>query len=266
MVRNPAVAGQFYSGNKEQLIAELDGMMPDTVAKIDAIAAVVPHAGYMYSGRVAGEVYARLEPKETYIILSPNHTGRGVRFASSSDAWGTPLGEVQIDMDILSAMTKASSLIQDDPEAHAFEHSVEVQIPFIQKTAPGSKIVPITLQYGSLEDLREVAAAISAAVKASDKKVMLLSSSDMTHYESRKMAEEKDKKAIEAVLALTPDKLIEVVEGNNITMCGYVPTAIMLMAAKELGAKKAELVKYADSGEVTGDIEEVVGYAGIIIS
>ena len=265
MARSAAVAGQFYPGSEKALTEELDEMIPEVGERIDAIGAVSPHAGYMYSGRVAGEVYARIKPRKTFIVLSPNHTGYGARFALSLESWETPLGKIDIDTSLAEAVLAKTNLIESDTTAHAFEHSVEVQLPFVQRIAPQAKIIPITVQHGSLAELKEVAEAVSSSVREVKSEAVIIASSDMTHYESRKSAKEKDKKAIDAVLELDAEKLMKVVESNNISMCGYIPSAIMLMAAKELGAKKAELIKYTDSGEVTGDTLQVVGYAGIIV-
>lgn len=265
MTRDPAVAGQFYPGDKESLLEELEEMLSPQGERIDAVGAVVPHAGYMYSGRVAGEVYSKLKPKDTYIILSPNHTGYGTRFASSSEKWSTPLGEVDIDEELLSLIVRAAPIIKEDASAHVFEHSAEVQVPFVQKTSPGAKIVPLCVQTGSMEEFEEIAEAISSGVEKTGREAIIIASRDMTHYESRKSAKDKDKKAIEAVLELDAKKLLETVEANNITMCGCVPAAIMIIAAKKMGAKHGELVRYSDSGDVTGDTQQVVGYAGIII-
>jgi len=265
MVRIPAVAGQFYPDDKEELLKDLEAMIPDCSSKIDAIGVVVPHAGYIFSGAVAGEVYAKLAPKSTYVILSPNHTGYGGRFASSAEPWSTPLGVIDTDKDLLAAITRNTDLVRGDPAAHIAEHSIEVQLPFIQKTSPKAKIVPITVRHGNLSELREVADALVSAVGESDSDTLIVASSDMTHYESREVAKKKDKMAIQEVLDLDAEGLLDVVEKNNITMCGYIPTAIMLICAKKMNAKKCELVKYTDSGDVTGDTAQVVGYAGIII-
>ena len=266
MVRVPAVAGQFYRADKEGLSKDLDNMIPADCEKVDAIAAVAPHAGYMCSGDVAGEVYARLKPKSTYIILSPNHTGYGSCFSASREPWETPLGEAEIDEDVLNAIEAQTSLIEEDPVAHKYEHSVEVQIPFIQKIAPQARVVPLTVSHGRMNEYVEVADAIYSAVKGTGADVTVISSSDMTHYESRAAAQEKDKLAIQKILDIDAEGLLDVVEKNGISMCGSIPTAIMLIYAKKMGAKKSVLVKYSDSGEVTGDTLQVVGYAGIIVS
>jgi len=266
MVRAAVVAGQFYPGDKDNLEKELNFLVPDIKSKIKAIGAIVPHAGYMYSGAVAGEVYARLAPGSTYLIISPNHTGYGKRFALSNEPWETPLGNVAINVDLLKNIRDGSRLIEEDPEAHIAEHSIEVQLPFIKKTAPSADVVPLTVQVGEIEELKEISEAIVLAIKTSGRDVVIISSSDMTHYESRETAEKKDKFAIDEILDLNAKNLLSVVEEKNISMCGYIPTAIMLFCAKKLGAKYAELVKYSDSGDVTGDIRQVVGYAGIVVS
>ncbi len=265
MVREAAVAGQFYAGDKGSLLKQLEAMIPDRPEKIDAVGAVAPHAGYIYSGAVAGEVYAKIKPKSTYIILSPNHTGYGDRFAALSEAWQTPLGVVDVDTDLLAAVMRNTDLVTESPDAHIYEHSIEVQLPFIQRTSPEARIVPITVRDGHLPELREVADTIASAVKETGRDAVIIASSDMTHYESRKAAKEKDKKAIQKIIDLDPEGLLSVVEGSNISMCGYIPTAIMLMCANKMNAKKGELVKYADSGDVTGDTVQVVGYAGIVV-
>ena len=265
MVRSPAVAGQFYPADEESLLRDLEEMIPQKKKQIDAIGAVSPHAGYIYSGKVAGEVYARLKPKDTYIILSPNHTGLGARFAASSERWRTPLGDVDIDSKLLEAIASKTELIKEDAQAHLLEHSAEVQVPFIQKTSPGAKIVPLAVQFGSFDELNNIADAIVSGLNDTGRRVTIIASSDMTHYESRQEAEEKDKKAIRAVLDLDARGLLETVAENKISMCGCIPAAIMLMCASKMGAKNSELIKYSDSGDVTGDTEQVVGYAGIIV-
>ena len=265
MVRNPVVAGQFYPGSRDELTRELDKMIPVCPDKIGAVGVVVPHAGYVFSGQVAGEVYAKVEPRNTYLILSPNHTGYGSRFAASGEPWETPLGMVDIDKDFLAAVMRRTELVTEDALAHVAEHSIEVQLPFIQRTSPGAKIVPITVQRGDFSELNEVADALVFAAGERENEVLIVASSDMTHYESREDAGKKDEAAIRKVLELDAEGLMEVVEREDITMCGYIPVAIMLMCAKRMNAKKSELVKYSDSGDVTGDTAQVVGYAGIIV-
>jgi len=266
MVREPVVAGRFYSADRDDLLAELKALVPETEPKIDACGIMVPHAGYMYSGHTAGAVYGGIIPKDTYIIFGPNHTARGSDFAYSSDLWQTPLGELSPDTELFKNIITRTDLIAEDSAAHSFEHSIEVQLPFIQRTAPGAKIVPIAARDGDISDLREIAGAVSSAVKEAGRDVVIVASSDMTHYESREDAGRKDKKAIQKILDLDAEGLLEVVEKNRISMCGYISTVIMMLTVKELGARKGKLIKYTDSGEAAGDTRQVVGYAGIVVS
>lgn len=266
MVRYPAVAGQFYSKEEDVLKNEIDGFLSKCDGRTRTIGAIVPHAGYMYSGSAAGETYAKIGVKDTYVIIGPNHTGNGPVFASSNESWKTPLGAFDIDRGLLNTIKQYDGSVEDDRSAHVNEHSIEVQLPFIKRIAPSSKIVPIAVKTASKEEISKVSEAIYYAAKESGKDVVIIASSDMTHYESRSIARMKDELAIQKILAFDPEGLIDVVEENNISMCGYIPVAIMLMCAKKLGAKKAELVKYTDSGYTTGETDNVVGYAGIVIS
>jgi MEMO1 family protein len=267
LVREPVVAGQFYPADPKRLVRDIDKLIssvPDK-DKIGVVGAVSPHAGYMYSGGVAGEVYSRIMPKNTYVILGPNHTGYGGRFSMSLEAWRTPLGQVDVNMDLAEAIREECPLIREDTAAHAMEHSIEVQLPFIQRISPEAKVVPLTVRHGGFDEISQVGSAIAAAVRSTGADAVIIASSDMTHYEPRVSASAKDRKAIEKMLSLDAEGLIETVEYDNISMCGYVPAAIMIVAAKLLGAKNAELVRYCDSGDVTGETNEVVGYAGMVV-
>ena len=264
-MRLPVVAGQFYPGTKNALLHDLETLMLLGKCKKDVIGIISPHAGYMFSGAVAGEVYSSIVPKSTYIILGPNHTGKGSRIASSKESWSTPLGEVAVDIELLDSIMNKTTLLVEDKIAHTFEHSVEVQLPFIQKISPEARIVPISIKSGSLQEYEDLAGALIATIKQESTQAMIVASTDMTHYESRKIAKYKDQKAIDEIFKIDGKGLIRVVEQQNISMCGYISTAVMLMVASGLGAKKAELLKYMDSGEVNGDINEVVGYAGVVI-
>ncbi|MFH1395149.1 MAG: AmmeMemoRadiSam system protein B [Candidatus Omnitrophota bacterium] len=266
MLREPQVAGQFYPAEKKELLETVIRSMAGGFHKINACGVVSPHAGYMYSGAVAGEVYSRIKPKNTYIILGPNHTGFGEPFAAFSGSWKTPLGLVHADTVLLKTIMNNTGLIVEDVSAHMYEHSIEVQLPFIQKISPEARIVPITVRHSNLEDLREIAEVITESLRKTKKDAVIVASSDMSHYETRQIASKKDKKAIEKIVELDPEGLLDVVEREDISMCGIIPTAIMLFCAKKMGACKAELIKYTDSGEVTGDTAQVVGYAGIIVS
>jgi len=262
------VAGQFYPGSGIQLKEEVASLLKPAKKKYSAIGIVSPHAGYMYSGSVAGCVFASINkiPK-SIVIIGPNHTGSGERFSLMSDeAWLTPLGEVKVDKTLAEAILKGSRLIKEDRLAHTNEHSVEVQLPFLQAVVPDIQFVPIVASYAGAGTLAAVGKDIASAIKASGKKVLIVASSDMTHYERQEDAKVKDEKAIEAILKLDEEGLVGRVKKYGISMCGYAPVAIMLAAAKELGAKKAELIKYQTSGDTSGDYSSVVGYAGVIVS
>ena len=263
-IRKPVVAGQFYAASESELRKEIQGFIKEEAKKIKAFGAVVPHAGYIYSGETAGAVYSRLIIPETLILIGPNHTGHGQACAIQvQGSWKTPLGDVQIDSVLAEEILKASSSLTEDSSAHEYEHSLEVQIPFLQYLRKDTKIVPVILSECSLEVCREIGKAIATAIKNRD--AIVIASSDMTHYESAEEAKVKDEKAIHAITNLSEEELFNCVRKFHISMCGYIPAAVMLSACRELGAKEAELVEYTNSGEKSGDYAQVVGYAGIII-
>jgi AmmeMemoRadiSam system protein B len=266
--RKPAVAGYFYPQQKEALRSVLSRMTDPAGEKKKAVSVIVPHAGFEYSGPVAGAVFSSVQLPETFVILGPNHRHVRSRFAIMKEgSWQTPLGEVPLDFDLANAIASHSDLISDDSDAHAHEHSLEVQLPFIQYLKKGDfSIVPISISYQtSYEDLEELGHAISKAIQMGDKHVLIVASTDMSHYVSQKEAESKDFLAIEEIKRLDAQGLYDVVTRENISMCGYQPTTSTLVASKDLGAKQAELVKYQTSGDVTQNFHEVVGYAGIRI-
>ena len=267
MIRETFVAGSFYPDREEALLSAIGALVPSILEteKHEAIGAMVPHAGYLYSGRVAGDVYGRIKSRDTFVIIGPNHTGMGNRFSMSMYDWATPIGEIKADIDLAEEIMRIAPFIKDDPASHAAEHSIEVQLPFIKKLFPDALIVPLCISSSDISELKAAGEAIAEAVKTSGKGVTILASSDMTHYEPRISASKKDKRAIEAVLAMDAPRLVETVYKEQISMCGWGPSAIMIFAAKELGAETGELVMYSDSGEITGNESEVVGYAGIIL-
>ncbi|MBI4187279.1 MAG: AmmeMemoRadiSam system protein B [Chloroflexi bacterium] len=266
MLRSPAVAGQFYPASPAELRAMLDRMIDKKAEKQDAVGLLSPHAGYIYSGPVAGAVMSRVELKDTFIILGPNHTGRGKPFSiMTQGAWRTPLGDVKIDSELGKRILAASSCLQEDSLAHQYEHSIEVQIPFLQHLKSDVMIVPIVLADATGEACKQIGRELAAAIKQSGREVAIIASSDMTHYESQEAAREKDTRAIEAILELDGDGLLERIARLNISMCGYAPAVCLISAARELGATRAELVKYQTSGDTTGDYSSVVGYAGVIV-
>jgi MEMO1 family protein len=268
MIRLPAVAGRFYPDDPSRLRLDLDSFLSPSAKrkKIQAVACIVPHAGYMYSGTVAGEVYSRLEIPRRVILIGPRHYPQGAPLAIVSDgAWQTPLGMAPIDHLLAEKIMRAFPELREDAVAHRNEHSLEVQLPFLLHIAPSFAFVPIVIgpaQYGTLERLGH---ALASVIAGENEPTLLIASSDMNHYESDAVTRVKDRKAIAQILALDPRKLFDTVRDEQISMCGYAAAVAVLVAANELGATRAELVRYATSGEVNGDMQEVVGYAGMVI-
>lgn len=259
--RKPAVAGQFYPGTEGGLRKTIEKMVSKAEKKIKPIGIVSPHAGYIYSGQVAGELYSNIEIPDTVIILGPNHTGIGRPYAIMTEGrWETPLGEIEIETNLAREILSACKSIEEDSTAHTDEHSLEVQVPFLQYFRPDIKIVPIVI---GGEKYQEIGSAIADSIKGMD--VLIIASSDMTHYEPHESAKEKDNLAIEAILKLDEREMLQRIAKHNISMCGYGPAAIMLVAAKLLGAKQAKLIKYMTSGDTSGDYSAVVGYAGLAV-
>jgi MEMO1 family protein len=265
-VREPAVAGQFYPGRRETLLRDIESYTRDRGDPIKAIGCIVPHAGYMYSGHVAGAVYGRLQLPRRYVILCPNHTGMGKPLAViSKGLWRTPLGEVPIDAELALRLKSTCPLLTEDAAAHASEHALEVQLPFLQALRGEFRFVPITVGTGNYDALCSVGEAIADSASASGEPILVVASSDMNHYEDDALTRVKDRKAIDRILALDPAGLYETVRREHVSMCGYGPAVVMLTAAKRLGAASADLIKYATSGDISGDRDAVVGYAGIAV-
>lgn len=266
MNRQPVVAGQFYPASASQLRAMIETMVDEAAEKQEVIGLVSPHAGYVYSGPVAGAVISRVRFKDTFIILGPNHTGRGKPLSIMTQGkWQTPLGDVEIDSELARHLLGLSRHLQEDDAAHQFEHSIEVQLPFLQYFRPDVKLVPIILSFASIEAYKEIGQEIARAIIETKREAVIMASSDMTHYEPQDTAARKDRQAIDAILRLDEDELFQRVESYSISMCGCAPVASLIAAARELGATSAELVKYQTSGDTSGDYSAVVGYAGIII-
>jgi MEMO1 family protein len=264
-IRKPCVAGQFYPLSKSSLKIEIDALVDKKAEKKNVIACILPHAGYMYSGKVAAETVSQVNIKDTVILLGPNHTGNGAEFSIMTEGtWQTPLGEIKIDSDLAASLLKNSKNLEDDLLAHLNEHSLEVELPLLQYFRPDFKIVPIAFSSDNIKKLKETGASIAQVLK-NNSQVLMVASTDMTHYESQESAKKKDNEAINAILELDEDSLIEKIQRFNITMCGFAPVIVLIVAAKLLGAKHATLVKYQTSGDITGDKESVVGYAGIIL-
>lgn len=266
-VRRPAVAGLFYPSRPEQVEADLSRLLEDVQPKVSPQAVVVPHAGWMYSGKVAGAVYGRLALPRLVVLLGPNHTGRGPRGSiMTRGRWAIPGGDLAIAPDLARRILAGSRELEEDEAAHAQEHALEVQLPFLRRLRPDIQFVPVTLMKTDLAFCAAVGSAVAAAVKTYPEPVLLISSTDLNHYESQAVSNKKDQLAIEAVLTLDPERLQRTVREHRISMCGIAPTTALLAALGELGARRAELVRYMTSGDVSGDYQRVVGYCGIIIN
>lgn len=264
MIRQPAVAGYFYPGKRQELLHELEDLTPER-KKTPAIAIVVPHAGYMYSGHVAGEVYACVDLPQRYIILCPNHTGAGSDFDVHPEGqWLTPLGSAEVDAELCEELLLLFPSATKDGSAHRREHSLEVQIPFLQYLKRDIRFLPLCIRQFRWELLQELAKAIVQIVGNSKEPILIIASSDMTHYESQESANRKDRLAIDRMEKLDARGLYDTVHRYDISMCGYLPATVAMLVAKDLGATEGKLVKYATSGDVTRDYNSVVGYAGLV--
>lgn len=267
MVRQPAVAGQFYTGDANKLRAELNNYVVSAEKIEKALGIIAPHAGYIYSGSVAGRVYGQVAVPASVIILGPNHHGIGARAALYPEGeWLTPLGAVNIDTRLAGLVRKHAPLVQVDTTAHHYEHSLEVQLPFLQYVKPDVTIVPLCLGFGDFASCVALGNGIAAAIGEYGSEVLIVASSDMTHYEPAAAARVKDDEALKEILALNPEGLLQVCRNRGITMCGVIPATVMLVAALQLGARQARLVSYATSGDVTGDNRQVVAYAALTVS
>ena len=266
MTREAAVAGQFYPGRPGELRAMIKEMTDSKADRKEVIGVVSPHAGFVYSGPVAGAVFSRIKFSDTFILIGPNHRGVGKPLSiTTGGSWNTPLGEVQIDSGLAKAILAASAGLEEDTLAHRYEHSLEVQLPFLQYFKSDVKIVPIVLAQAAPRVYQGIGRAIAATLKSRGEAAVIVASSDMTHYEPHESARAKDKMAIEAILGLDADELVKRIGKYDISMCGYAPVISLIAAALEMGAGKAELGKYQTSGDTSGDYSSVVGYAGIVI-
>lgn len=267
-VRIPAVAGQFYPATASSLQKQISDFLPKSVKPREAVGCIMPHAGYIYSGKVAVHTASRVSVKRNAVLFGPNHTGLGAAVSlMASGAWQTPLGNARINGDLALSILRGSEYAEADELAHSREHSIEVELPILQYFREDIEIVPIALGCDDFEALTDIGSAVARAVKEAkiESETLLVASSDMTHYEPASVAKVKDRRALDAIVALDPKGLWDVVHKLGLTMCGYMPVISMLIAARELGAVKGELVEYATSGDVTGDELSVVGYAGVIV-
>lgn len=272
MNREPCVAGRFYPGSEE----ELKGALNELYSKItsrpkEAKVVIAPHAGYVYSGLVAASAFAAVKVPDNIILIGPNHTGAGKRAALMTEgSWTVPTGSVAVNSDLASRVMAKCSRFESDDTAHEAEHSLEVELPFILHHNRAANIVPITLMGADHKVCKEMGLAVAGALyeygKETGKQVLIVVSSDMNHYESQEVTKKKDDLAINCVLNLDAEKLLQVVADENISMCGVVPVAVAIEAAKALGAGSARLISYSTSGETSRDFAQVVGYAGITIN
>jgi AmmeMemoRadiSam system protein B len=264
MQRQPAVAGQFYPGSEGKLRAALSQLIPENASPQPVKGIISPHAGYIYSGAIAGQLYSRVIVPDTVLIIGPNHHGSGAAAALYPDGeWLTPLGSTTVNSRLNSLLLRHTPYIQSDTVAHQLEHSLEVQLPFIQYQRPDVTISALCIGHGDYPPLRDIGLGIAAAIREYGGEVLIVASSDMTHYESADSARLKDEIALERALALDGKGLLEICQRRRITMCGVVPATVMIEAVRELGATQAELVAYGTSGDVTGDNRQVVGYAAV---
>ncbi|MCZ7381094.1 MAG: MEMO1 family protein [Candidatus Methanoperedens sp.] len=263
-MRAPAVSGQFYPRSKNDLDREIsrcfEGVPP---GERQVLGGVVPHAGYIYSGNTAAFVYSALPKADTFVFLGPNHTGYGSPVSVSGESWSTPLGEVASDGEFIKALPKR--IIDLDETAHKYEHSIEVQLPFLQHRFEDFSIVPICMGMQDEETALDVGMELAEAVRKVNKRIVIIASSDFTHYKPDKMARENDAYYISSILEFDIPGFYRKLYERSASVCGYGPIAAMLTATKNLGAKKASLLKYSTSGDTTGDLAAVVGYAGIVV-
>jgi len=267
-IRKPVVAGQFYESGRKELIKQISGFVKQGEAK-DILACILPHAGYIYSGKVAVETVSGINIKDTVILLGPNHTGHGAVFSVMAEGtWQTPLGDIKIDAELARQFLKKCALLEKDSLAHLYEHSLEVELPILQYFRPDFKIVPIAFMSANKQHLKSIAVELAEVIIQNKRlgSVTLVASSDMTHYEPLESAERKDKAAIDAILKLDAEMFLESIKELNISMCGYAPVYVLLQLVKLLGAKQAHLVRYDTSASENNDKTSVVGYAGITIN
>ncbi|MCL4558361.1 MAG: AmmeMemoRadiSam system protein B [Deltaproteobacteria bacterium] len=266
MKRTPAVAGTFYPADPESLEKLVRELTVHDREPIRAVGAISPHAGYLYSGGVAGMVFSSIAVPETVVVIGPNHTGYGRRGGIlSSGTFGMPGFDVAIDRELAGAIMENTELLKEDADSHTHEHSLEVQLPFIHHHNPSAMIVPICVMGRGIDFVSSIGSAVARAIQDTGRDALVIASSDMTHYEPQEIAQRKDNIAIGRVLELDAAGLLRVTAENDISMCGVIPAAIMLVCAVELGANRARLIDYRTSGQVTHDYDEVVGYAGIAV-
>ncbi len=267
LVRSPAVAGLFYPAEADALRAAVDGALPAPSKAPPAVALVVPHAGYLYSGATAGRTYAAAPIPEGVVLMGPNHTGLGCPAAVwPAGRWRTPLGDVPVDAEMAGLLLASHPALEADTAAHLREHALEVQLPFLLRRNPRVRIVPVCLADLGEQALLELGAALGRALEGAGDGWLVVISTDMTHYASRQEARRQDRLALDRLEAVDAAGLYRTVREHRITMCGVVPAVVGLAAAVCRGATRARLVDYSCSGDVTGDDGDVVAYAGLTVA
>lgn len=267
MLRLPAVAGQFYPGNPRELAAAVESYtrQEQVLEKAHVRACLVPHAGYIYSGAVAGAVFSRIALTRKILLLGVRHYPRGEALAILSEGtWRTPLGDAPVDTPLAQRLREECPALREDSEAHRREHSLEVELPFLQVLDPGFSFVPVAVGTLRPQELKELGEGIARVLEESPEEILIVTSSDMNHYEDDETTRHKDQLAIDRMLSFDPTGLYEVCRDKRVSMCGLGPAVAMLTAMRQLGVKNAQLIRYATSGDVSGDRDTVVGYAGMM--
>jgi AmmeMemoRadiSam system protein B len=265
MLRLPAVAGQFYPADPGELSLLVRTYTKQEGEKQRVRACLVPHAGYMYSGRVAGAVFSRIAIPEKILLLGVRHFPQGEALAIRSEgAWRTPLGDVPVDRSLASRLRKECPALREDTVAHSREHSLEVELPFLQVLSPGFSFVPVAIGTVRFRDLTETGEGIARVLENAREEILVVTSSDMNHYETEETTRQKDGLAIECLRKRDTQALYDTCRERSISMCGLGPAVAMLTAMNCLGVRKAELVSYSTSADVSGNRKQVVGYAGMI--
>ena len=267
-MRAPAVSGRFYPEDPGELKVMVERFLAPPARDVrPAVALMVPHAGFVYSGMVAGDTYRRIEVPARVLLMGPNHTGLGPPLSLwDAEDWAMPWGRVAVDLDLCDSLKGHCAALVSDRQAHLREHCLEVQLPFLWARRPGARIAAIVVGTSALEDLRELGRGLAAAVSESPDPILIVISSDMTHYETADAAARKDRMALETMERLDAESLHRRVREERISMCGFAPAVAGLVAARELGARSGKVARYAHSGDVTGDLHSVVGYAGMVFS
>jgi len=267
MIRKPAVAGSFYPSNPEELTLMIKSLVDLERERRKALAVISPHAGFIYSGPIAGALFSSVQFPDKYVLLGPSHRKISSKAAiMRTGTWSTPLGDIPVDSELADLILSSSTILEEDEEAHRSEHSLEVQLPFIKYFVKHFSIVPICIGYHiSYEELEELGRAVAQGIKKCELEALIIASTDMSHYVKQSTAQKLDFMAIHKIQELNPRGLYDIVTSRNISMCGFQPTVSALVASKELEAKTASLIKYQTSGDISGDYEAVVGYAGVLI-